>query len=424
MPPSDRPSGPRPDGLEPGAPRPTGAGPTGERRGAGPDPLDESWDPVDDAVGAVSSARGWDWGARTTWGQRAVAGFPLAAVVFAILLFVGGTAAAPGPPAPQVVGGSDGARLVAQPGAPVPTDAAAPGGPARYGVVTFDAPSGPSHPIQGSTSLALPPYVGWEQNGSAGPGNGVATVDGGLLHVGVRHSTSGFRGWFLTTTGSVPDSCAFQFDAASPPDLPAGSPASTTGELVMAVQTANTAITGDINYVVVAEIVHADGSRVLQAGYSTGHVRNAVERVLARVPWGRGGMHVSVETDGDQRLEVWVDNRVLFDATDLHMGITPPFQPYLEVQAVGTPYSVAFSRYASVCGDDVAVDGLPDGSLVALGSEHAVAWGGRALLPLDRSRAPVTGRLEVSTPDGSSVRSFDAHTYWPGDRFAYQAPPG
>ncbi len=415
-----RPSDPRPDGA-PGAERSAepDTGPKPERRGEGPDPLDESWDPADDVAGGGSAPRGWDWGARRTWGQRAVAGFPLAAVVFAVVLFVTGTTAAPGPPAPAVVAGTGGARLVAEAGALVPTDANAPGGVARYGVVTFTTPSGTSHPIQGSTSLALPPYLGWEANGSAGPSNGVAAADGGLLHVGVRQATSEYRGWFVTTTGSVPKSCAFQFDAASPPALPASSTATSTGELVMAVQTADTVTTGDIDYVVVAEIVHPNGQRVLQAGYSTGHVRNAVEQVLKRVPWDPGPMHVSVETDGENRLEVWVDGRVLLDATDLHMGIEPPFQPYLEVQAVGTPYSVAFSSYASVCGDDVVIDGLPDGSRAEFGSQLVVAHDGRATFSLPRSSGPVTGALEVVGPGGGTVR-FAAHTYWPGDRLAYQ----
>ncbi len=73
-----------------------------------------------------------------------------------------------------------------------------------YQNVTFDQPSEPSQPIQGSTSLALPPYVGWEANGSAGSTNGLASVSGGQLHVAVRQATSDFRGWFLTTTGYDP----------------------------------------------------------------------------------------------------------------------------------------------------------------------------------------------------------------------------
>ncbi len=60
------------------------------------------------------------------------------------------------------------------------------------------------------------------------------------------------------------------------------------GELVMAVQTGNTAKTGDINYVVVAENVSQSGRRTLIAGYSQGHVSRATEHILKQVPWTSG----------------------------------------------------------------------------------------------------------------------------------------
>lgn len=413
-------------------------GPVGVKRGREEQAaLDESWDPTDDASPADRSPSGeWDWHNRSSWGRRAVAAFPGAALVVAAALFVAGTAAASGAPAPASVPGTGGARLVARPGAPVPTDPDAPGGEARYGVVRFTTPSGPSHPLEDSTSLALPPYIGWEANGSAGPSNGYAVAAGGLLHVGVRTATPEFRGWFLTTSGSVPDSCAFQFDAASPPvvrpSVAGGSRGHTTdsaiGELVMAVQTVTTATTGDIDYVVVAEVVHADGRRVLEAGYSVGHVRNAVEHVLKRVPWPEGPLQVSVITNGQDQLEVWVDGHAFLDASGLDMGITPPFQPYLEVQAKGTPYEVAFSRYASVCGDDVRVDGLPDETLARLGGQLVSARGGQAVFTLARSSDPLEGPMLLALPasvPGGQVRvvQFAASTYWPGQRFGYEPGP-
>jgi hypothetical protein len=237
--------------------------------------------------------------------------------------------------------------------------------------------------------------------------------------VGVRTTTGEFRGWFLTTTGTVPDSCAFQFDAAPPPAV---APTATggVGELVMAVQTGSTSATGAIDYVVVAEVVRADGQRFLQAGYSEGHVQGAVEHVLRRVPWPAGPLHVSISTNGGNRLEVWVDGRPFLDATGLHMGITPPFQPYLEVQAVATPYSVAFARYASVCGDDVVVEGLPDGTVVSLGGRLAAAANGRAVFALARSSSPMSGSIGVLEPKAAHTVWFSPHTYWPGTRFSYR----
>jgi len=408
---------------------PAGRG-TREPVRTGRDPFDESWDPADDAPASGRRPSGaWDWRTRSSWGQRAVAAFPVGALAVAAVLLAAASVAASGAAAPVVVTGTDGAQLVALPGAPVPADPTAPGGEARYGVVDFDVPSGPGHPIQGSTSIALPPYVGWEANGSAGPSNGQAAVSGGLLHVGIRTATSQFRGWFLTTTGSVPDSCAFQFDAASPPPVvraasttPATAGARATGELVMAVQTASTARTGDINYAVVSESVAADGRRFLEAGYATGRVRNAVEHVLKRVPWAPGPLAVSVVTDGEDRLQVWVDGWPFLDASGLRMGIEPPFQPYLEVQAVGTPYSVAFSRYASVCGDDVVVDGLPAATMASLAGQMTSAVAGQATFPLGRSSAPLAGELRLRGTATAPV-TFASHSYWPGDRYAYRPGP-
>ena len=409
MPPSesDRPSAPSDSGPRPWVAR--------------SDPLNESWDPADDTTDMDGPPSGrWDWHARSSWGQRAVTAFPVGAILCAVALFISGTSGAPSAPVPIAVAGTDGASLIPLPGAPVPTDSDAPGGTARYGVVTFTTPSGESHALQGSTSLALPPYAGWEANGSAGPSNGTAAVSGGLLHVGLRTPTPAYRGWFLTTTGTVPDSCAFQFDAPSPPPV-RSRVIGGVGELVMAVQTGSTAVTGAIDYVVVAEVVHADGQRFLEAGYSEGHVRNAVEHLLRRVPWPAGPLQVSVTTNGENRLDVRVNGSAFLDASGLHMGITPPFQPYLEVQALRTSYSVAFARYASVCGNDVVIEGLPEGTVVSLGGHLVAASHGQAVFALDRSSSPLSGSLELFGPMAIHPVRFAPHMYWPGDRFTYRA---
>ena len=195
-----------------------------------------------------------------------------------------------------------------------------------YQNVTFSQPSGPSTPIQGSTSLALPPYVGWEANGSAGADNGLASVSGGLLHVGVRRATPDFRGWFLTTTGTTPATCALQFSAASPPPVTSWSPRA-IGELVMAVQTSDTVTTGDINYVFVAENVASDGHRNLTVGYSQGHLSHATEHILKQVPWTPGPLHVAIQTNGDTSLGVWVNGSLFYSAYILQLGIAPRSSP-------------------------------------------------------------------------------------------------
>ena len=408
-------------------PRSERQGPGGHRGGdpVQPGTRDESWNPLDDTESHWARDRGqWDWHGRPSWGQRLVVAFPVGAIVAAGVLFVASTVAASGPPPPAaVVPGTGGATLTAAwPALPVGIDPTAPGTLDQYRAVTFNQPSGPTHPIEGSTSLTLPPYLGWEANGSAGPALGTTQASGGLLHVGVLSATPDFRGWFLTTTGVVPDSCAFQFDATSPPVVPVTSTGA-VGELVMAVQTGTTVHTGDINYVFVAENIHADGQRTLVAGYSTGHVSHAAEHVLKRVPWGPGPLHVSIETNGDERLTVWVGGTLFLDATGLHMGIVPPLQPYLEVQALKTPYTVAYSNYASVCGDDVVISGVPGGSVVDLDGKLAWVAEGRAVLRMPRSAAPITGALIVHLPGASRTLRFAPHTFRPGDRFTYRSAP-
>ena len=415
-------SGPagRPHGIRaaPNLSQPAPDGPSGYQTPSG---LSESWDPSDDEKRA--EARGqvqWNWHGRPSWGRRAVAAFPVVAVLVAGALFVHTTASAQGAiNQVQSVTGTGGATLLSNAPPTAQGGAAAEGGQlSDYQNVTFSQPSGPSRPIQGSTSLALPPYVGWEANGSAGAGNGAASVRGGLLHVGVRHATTGFRGWFLTTTGTTPATCAFQFSAASPPPVDSWSPQA-IGELVMAVQTSDTVRTGDINYVFVAENVASNGHRNLTVGYSEGHLSHATEHLLKQVPWTPGPLQVAIRTDGGTTLGVWVDGSLFYAADTLRLGITPPFQPYLEVQARQTPYTVAYDGYSSVCQPDVTVSGLPEGSVAGLDGRRATAEGGSATFPTAIESPPMAGVLTLHLPGDTRPVQFTPHTYWPGSRYSF-----
>jgi hypothetical protein len=387
-----------------------------------PPALIDSWDPADDETAAEQHRPAqWDWHGYPSWGRRAVAAYPVLALMLAIALIVGATISAQGAIAQvQSITGTGGATLLS--GVPLASqnrDTPETGVPADYHDVTFQVPGAAVRTIEGSTSLALPNYPGWVANGSAGAANSLATVSGGLLHVGVRHPTSDFRGWFLTATSATPESCAFQFSAASPPPLRTSDPQA-VGELVMAVQTSQTIVTGDINYVLVAENVYPDGRRELIVGYSLGHLSNAVEHVLRQEPWTAGPLHVAVQTNGNTRLEVWVNGRSFYSADDLDMGITPPFEPYLEVQARRTAYTVAFDGYSSVCQNDVDISDVPDGSIVRLGALTATAHGGSAVVPMAMVTAPITGDLSLSLPGETVPVRFSRHRYWPGDRFSYE----
>lgn len=386
-----------------------------------PPDLIDSWDPADDQTGPEPHRPAqWDWHAYPTWGRRAIAAFPVVAVVLAIALFTIATVSAQGAIAQvQSVTGSGGATLLAR----LPqgsTGGVGPGGdPAAYRDVSFQVPGLATLPIEGSTSLALPNYPGWVANGSAGPANGLATVGGGLLHVGVRRPTPDFRGWFLTATSPTPATCAFQFSAASPPPVTSTN-GGAVGELVMAVQTSNTVTTGDINYVLVAETVTSDGRRNLIVGYALGHLSHAVAHVLKETPWFAGPLQVAIETNGNDSLSVWVNGQPFYAATDLQMGIKPPFEPYLEVQARGTAYSVAYDGYSSACQNDLAISDLPDGSTARLGTTTVAAHDGVAAFPLSQIAPPVTGELTLSLPGSAEPVRFSRHRYWPGDRFSFE----
>jgi len=421
MPPSD----PRGPGRRP--PREVQAGPTlsqsapdGPPVRRPPNELSESWDPTDDEKRPETRAQvNWNWHGRQSWGRRAVAAFPIVAILVAVALLVHTTASAQGAiDQVQSVLGTGGATLLSD--AP-PTGTGATTGAGQlsdYQNVTFSQPSGPTGPIQGSTSLALPPYVGWEANGSAGADNGLVAVRGGLLHVSVRRATADFRGWFLTTTGTTPATCAFQFSAASPPPVVSWDPRA-IGELVMAVQTSDTVTTGDINYVFVAENVAASGHRNLTVGYSRGHLSHATEHILTQVPWHPGPLQVAVVTDGAGRLGVWVDGAPVYSASDLALGIRPPFQPYLEVQARQTPYTVAYDGYSSVCRPDVVVSGLPGGTVASLDGRTRVAVDGAATFPAAITSPPLVGALTLRLPGNNHSIAFTPHTYWPGTRYSF-----
>jgi hypothetical protein len=412
------------DGDEPERPP---AGPSGWVPGMWPQRPEptvqvESWDPVDDETSPPGRHKAqWSWHGQPSWGRRAVAAFPTVAVVLAVAIFVLATTAASGQVQQvQSIAGTGGATLlVGTPPGEGGSTALGTGGPTDYNDVVFNTPSVATRPIQASNSLALPGYGGWEANGSAGPANGLASVSGGLLNVAVRHATPGFAGWFLTATSPRPASCVYQFTAASPPPVTVSTPGA-TGELVMAVQTGSTIVTGDINYVFVAELVPANGQRSLVAGYSLGHLSHATEHLVKQAPWAPGPMQVAIQTNGDNRLSVWINGTSFLQADHLHMGITPPLEPYLEVQAERTPYTVAYSRYSTVCQSGVVISGLPDGTVATLGHLSATAHDGTAVFPADKWSPPVTGVLALDRPGTTVPVRFASRTYWPGDRLSFQ----
>ncbi len=124
-------------------------------------------------------------------GPEGGGGLPVLAVVLAVGLIVGATLSAEGAIAQvQSVTGTGGATLLS--GVPRHGSERTTSETRRAGRLSrchLPSPGSAVQPIEGSTSLALPDHPGWVANGSAGAGNGLATVGGGLLHVGLRHPT-------------------------------------------------------------------------------------------------------------------------------------------------------------------------------------------------------------------------------------------
>ena len=198
----------------------------------------------------------WNWHGRQSWGRRAVAAFPIVGILVAVALFVHTTASAQGAiDQVQSVVGTGGATLLS--GAP-PTAAGGSAGGGQlsdYQNVTFSQPSGPSTADPGQHLPGPAPLcgLGGQRQCRGGQRAGLASA-GACSTSASAGPTPDFRGWFLTTTGTTPATCAFQFSAASPPPVDLRVPEA-IGELVMAVQTSDTVTTGDINYVFVAENV-------------------------------------------------------------------------------------------------------------------------------------------------------------------------
>ncbi|CAB1127759.1 conserved protein of unknown function [Candidatus Hydrogenisulfobacillus filiaventi] len=283
-------------------------------------------------------------------------------------------------------------------------------------ITTFRVPARRPRPLQGNTSLVLAPYPGWEANGSAGA-DGRVRVAGGFLRVGVAHPHARFRGFFLTATHALPPAYTFEAWATPPPPVRQG-----VGELVFALQTASTTRTGLINYVWVAQLVTPRG-RWWEAGDARGRIRNAHERRLAKVAVARfpppAGVlnRLAIRTDGRHRLSVYVNGRCLLRARGLHLAVTPPFEPYLEVQARGTAYAVAYARYAAVQGRTVRLVGLPPGTRVRAGGRRLTVERRQVVIPRPARDGPLT--VTVQVPGGRPHRL----RLWPGDRVRY-APGG
>ena len=170
-------------------------------------------------------------------------------------------------------------------------------------------------PIEGSSSLALPPYrgLGGQRQCRAEQRPGEASG-----RAAPRRRPAGHPG----LPGLVPDAHRAHSGLLCLPVLgrlaASGHSADGPGHRAnwsWPCRPATTVTTGDINYVVVAENVSSDGRRNLAVGYSQGHLSHAIEHVLKQVPWAPGPLQVAIQTNGDNKLSVWVNGALFYAPT-------------------------------------------------------------------------------------------------------------
>jgi len=260
----------------------------------------------------------------------------------------------------------------------------------------------------------------FELNGSAPPSNSSVSVQADGLHVGVdRHQPGAFEGFFAVTRAAYPASSVFHV-RMSREARNVMSP-SQTGEAVFAVQTGTTKRTGDINYVLVASVTNA-GSTYWEVGYAEGHLADATTTILwtgPPSPTGPVSEDITLRTDGHSSYVVYFGNRVVYESNRLKMRIVPPFQPYLEVQALEIAYESRFQDFWITSDDSILINGLDQGDLVTLAPATGAPVGaladasGHVRLGLAPPQAKGNGTLTIVS--AGSQRRFAGLLYAGGD---------
>jgi hypothetical protein len=130
-----------------------------------------------------------------------------------------------------------------------------------------------------------------------------------------------------------------------------------------------------INYVACVAAVERDGVRwVVESG--TGNATEVTDRHQLwadnnpSLPLKRDCMIV---TDGDSKLKVYYDHKLVYSANNLNLQMPKPFNSYMEVQTTNSKdllYGM-FSDYYSTLDEDVKVINAPiGGSVVLIGSDN------------------------------------------------------
>jgi len=262
----------------------------------------------------------------------------------------------------------------------------------------------------------------FELGGSAPAAHARVSVRSDGLHVGViQHAPGVFEGYFAVTRSSYPAGAIFHV-RMSRLGLRTVTSSQTT-EAVFAVQTANTKRTGAINYVLVASV--RQGPLVhWELGFAEGHLTNATTKILWASPSLPStqtalGEDITLRTDGYRSYRVYFGARLVYSSDQLRMDIVPPFQAYLEVQALGAAYQSRFQDFWVVRSNTVQVRGLASGTQVSLApnGQRAVSatanQAGIALLNLAPPQAQGVGTLTIT--QHGVARTFTGVQYAGGD---------
>ena len=276
----------------------------------------------------------------------------------------------------------------------------------------------------------------WEPDPLAPRGLATYAATGGGLRVGVdSHKRGTWEGYFLVTRAMFPATAVFHTAARGDPARVDGLD-SDKGEVVFAVQTGSTKVTGDINFVAVSSLSFG-GDLDWQVGYSEGRFADArlttyvtMEDVPPDLDVAEP-VGITLRTDGRRSFTVYLDDRLVLDRHDLDMRIDPPFQPYLEVQAESSGYTSVFTDFWVTRSDTVALTGLPSGTeaaLVAGGpppARAAAGRAGRALRGFPGPTASGAAELRLRVPGRSrGVTAVRGLRYAGGDSYRVEVGRG
>lgn len=244
------------------------------------------------------------------------------------------------------------------------------------------------------------------------------------LAIGVQnHAVGVWEGFFAVSRTAYPATSVFHVAmtraqvAVPRPDQ--------SGEAVFAVQTSSTKKTGALNYVLAASTTNNGNS-----SWVVGHAKGFIADVQLKALWGSEpvppddaevAQEITVRTDGQSRLSVWFGSTLVYAADDgLELDMDPPFQPYLEVQALEIGYTATFTDYWVSEDDSLVVRGLRPGEHACLTRadgirSRAVACArGEARFTLQMPF--VRGQATLSVDRGSGLH-FGPFAYAGGDAY-------